>query len=102
MFDNLLCALLISDEDLSMQKGFSSIKFSALGSYLNKSTDDLIELTFQEIESIIGERLCNSAYMYPPYWQPSRTHTLPNTIIASGYNIKSVDLTARIVRLNKS
>lgn len=67
-------------------------KFAGLKQYLVSSGKSEIILFFAEIESIIGTALCKSAYTYPAYWQPSPTHIMPNTILAAGYKVASVDL----------
>ena len=54
-----------------------------------------------EIENIIGMTLCKSAYTYLAYWQPSPTHTLPNTILSAGYKIASIDLRGKRIALEK-
>ena len=69
--------------------------------YLKSSDKAEIELTFAEIESIIGTELCKSAYTYAAYWQPSPTHTMTNTILAAGYKVESVDLIGKRIILEK-
>lgn len=79
----------------------STEKFGTLKDYLKSSNKVEIELTFAEIESIIGTELCKSAYTYAAYWQPSPTHTMPNTILAAGYKVASVDLIGKRIILEK-
>lgn len=76
-------------------------KFGGLKQYLVTSGDSEIKLSFAEIENIIGTTLCKSAYTYTAYWQPSPTHTMPNTILAAGYKIASVDLIGKTINLEK-
>lgn len=59
-------------------------------------------LSFRQIEDIIGETLCKSAYNYNAYWNPSATHILPHTIIEAGYEIVNVDLIGKSVELKKN
>ena len=76
-------------------------KFGALKQYLLLSRENNITLSFEEIESIIKNRLCKSAYSYQAYWRQSYTHIMPNTIIEAGYEIASVDLIAKKIELKK-
>lgn len=98
-FDELYNALVevgeLSEESKSIDK------FGALKQYLVASGKSDITLSFAEIESIIGTALCKSAYTYSAYWQPSPTHKMPNTILAAGYKIASIDLSGKRIALEK-
>lgn len=74
-------------------------KFVNLEKFLEAQTKNQLSLTFEEIERITGEKLCSSAYKYAAYWQPSKTHVLPNLIIDCGYKIEMVDLNEKIIKL---
>lgn len=76
-------------------------KFSKLKQYLENCSNSELSLKFSEIESIIGCSLCKSANKYPEYWNPSPTHTMPNTILEAGYKVVSVDLLSKTVFLKK-
>ena len=76
-------------------------KFLNLEKYLTKQTARSIKLTFKEIERVIGCTLCPSAYKYKEYWYPSKTHTLPNVIISTGYNISCVNIFDEYIILQK-
>ena len=67
-------------------------KFYPLTKHLTNQNEKTIVLSFPEIEQIISEKLCYSAYTYKAYWFPSRTHMLPNAIIEAGYKIDDIDL----------
>lgn len=47
-------------------------KFLPFGKYLENSNDELIELTFDDIEKISGQALSDSAYKYRAYWSLSK------------------------------
>lgn len=98
-FDEL-CNALVKVGELDEEEQ-STEKFGTLKDYLKSSDKAEIELTFAEIESIIGTELCKSAYTYAAYWQPSPTHTMPNTILAAGYKVASVDLIGKRIILGK-
>lgn len=74
-------------------------KFRPLEIFLESQHKPKIQLTFEEIERIIGMPLCESAYKYTAYWHPSKTHVLPNMIIDAGYIIESVDLQQKLIIL---
>ena len=76
-------------------------KFAKLKQYLAECKQTDLTMTFEKIEEIIGCRLCKSAYHYSAYWYPSPTHTMPNTILAAGYKVISVDLLGRTISLQK-
>lgn len=67
-------------------------KFWPLANYLLTQDRSRIVLTFEEVETILGESLCKSARKYIAYWQPSATHTLPNLCLEAGYKVANVDL----------
>ena len=76
-------------------------KFEPLALYLQCQNGSQIVLSFEEIEAILKFKLCKSARKYIAYWQPSKTHTLPNICLDVGYRIKDVDLKFEKVRLVK-
>lgn len=76
-------------------------KFSKLKHYLENCGKTELTLTFADIEAIIGCHLCKSAYNYSAYWNPSPTHTMPNTILAAGFKVVSVDLVSKSLLLQK-
>lgn len=98
-FDSLVDALVSADE-LDNEEP-SGEKFSEIKKYLESCGKSKISLTFAEVENIIGIELCRSAYTYPVYWKPSKTHTMANTIVAAGYEVISVDLTSKKIDLEK-
>lgn len=98
-FDALYNALFVVGE-LEVNK-VKEHKFDALESFLQNSTESDLVLEFNTIEEIIGTKLCNSAYEYKEYWNPSKTHVLPNRILKTGYEIKDVDLVLKQIHLKK-
>lgn len=98
-FDLLVDALVSADE-LDNEEP-SGEKFSEIKKYLESCGKSKISLTFAKVEKIIGTELCRSAYTYPVYWKPSKTHTMANTIVAAGYGVISVDLTSKKIDLEK-
>ena len=98
-FDSLVDTLVSADE-LDNEEP-SGEKFSEIKKCLESCGKSKISLTFAEVENIIGTELCRSAYTYPVYWKPSKTHTMANTIVAAGYEVISVDLASKKIDLEK-
>ena len=76
-------------------------KFISLEHFLKKQDKQYLLLSFEEMERIIGEKLCPSAYKYTAYWHPSKTHVLPNLIIECGYKIVEINLPSQLIKLQK-
>ena len=72
-----------------MAKGY---KFQVLQDYLKKCEQDAVELTFGEIEELLGFELAKSAYRYEAYWQSSPTHTITKAWENSGYEISNLSI----------
>jgi hypothetical protein len=70
-------------------------KFIGLERFLKTTTDDILILTFEDIETITGEKLYPSAHNYKAYWTPSKTHVLPNLILESGTKLKMLTLSIK-------
>ena len=64
-------------------------KFYKFEEYLKTKAEDDFTLTFDEMEEIMGVDLPESAYFYPAYWVPSKTHSLPNLIKDCGFRIEA-------------
>ena len=77
-------------------------KFDYLTHYLKYEAGDDAILTFSDIERIIGEPLCPSAYKYAAYWRLTDRHMLPRAIDAAGYRVERVHLHDQTVVLRKN
>ncbi len=69
-----------------------SYKYQDLQNFFSKSNESYLKLTFQEIESIIGFKLPESAYKYEAYWYPSETHTICKSWTENGWKVISVKI----------
>ncbi|WP_342304938.1 hypothetical protein [Methanolobus sp. ZRKC5] len=77
-------------------------KYSNLGVYLQNSANDVMKLTFAEVENILGFNLPKSAREYPAWWANSggsHTHAIDGWL-SMGWNT-SVDLNAQVVIFTK-
>lgn len=71
--------------------------------YFNNVYEKNIDASYVHkiIKQIYSLTLCKSAYNYSAYWNPSPTHTMPNTILAAGFKVVSVDLVSKSLLLQK-
>lgn len=76
-------------------------KFDSLKNYCSQLAQHTIILSFDEIERILGEKLCDSAYLYPAYWSKNRTDTCVSAIIDGGYEIEKIDLQKKTILLTR-
>ena len=67
-------------------------KFINFENYLKNNSSVFLEFSFEQIESIIEQNLCSSAYQHEAYWYLSDTHTFPLSWINAGYKIENLDL----------
>lgn len=77
-------------------------KFDSLKNYLSQQTGHTISFSFKDIEHILGEKLCNSAYLYSAYWSRNRKYTCVSAIIDGGYKIEELDLQGQTIVLKKN
>jgi len=77
-------------------------KFINFEKFLTHTDKSALDLSFDEIGRIIGEKLCDSAYKYEAYWKRTKTHVFPNLISNCGFEIASLDLEHEHVKLIRS
>ncbi|MBR1385089.1 MAG: recombinase family protein [Ruminococcus sp.] len=68
--------------------------FRKMGEYLDGQGAE-VNLSFAEVEEIIGKKLCKSAYKYPSFWYPGDNRPLSNIIFNAGYDVRKVDVKER-------
>lgn len=74
-------------------------KYSPLGDYLVKQAGVSIDLTFQEIERILGFLLPASAYQHRAWWANTESHPQAGAWRNVGWKVTSVDFASRQVSL---
>lgn len=94
--------LSLAAELKTAEESQSSDKFVQLKKHLLSRGEDELTLSFAAIESIMGAKLCESAYRYSAYWHISPTHTMPNTLLEAGYRITKVNVREQYIHLRKS
>ena len=61
-------------------------KYLGLKNFLNKRNEEMLILTFEEIENIIERKLPKSAYKHPgPWWSNNYDHSQAIAWIDAGY-----------------
>lgn len=78
----------------------SKNKFLDFKDYLDRESRTSFYISLAEIEKIINQPLCKSAYKYVAYWSPTITHTFAVMIYESGFNIEP-DLSNKRIKLFK-
>ena len=76
-------------------------KFEGLARYFEQLREERIDLTFEQIEYQIGEKLCDSAYRHEAYWYLSATHIMPKSWIENNYRMINLSLKNRTVSFIK-
>lgn len=75
-------------------------KYDPLRHYLNQLSLRRWRATFDEIESILGFRLPDSAYKYQAWWANEtepKTHVQKSAWLKTGWRTEELDLTSRRV-----
>ena len=70
--------------------------YDALCNYLSQRKGQRIEMSFSEIEEIIGDTLPLSAYKYNAWWNNSRTKAHPHCRAWMNAGFKTVDVNSNI------
>ena len=76
-------------------------KFLPFEKYLDECNRDFLEISFKDIEEILGEALCQSAYEHNAYWYLSKSHVFPNSWLNAGYKLIDLDLNGRKAKFIK-
>ncbi len=86
----------------------TSLRRAANGQYrkffqwLQQYPENRVSLSFEEVQTITGASLSNSARKHPPYWEGGQQGgTLGNAIVAAGWYIDSLDLNGQRVGLTR-
>ena len=75
-------------------------KYQKLNDYFSKATNSSITLTFEDIESILGFVLPDSARKHRAAWYEAG-HFMPKAWVENGYNIDSLDFRGQTVVFKK-
>lgn len=79
-------------------------KYKPLSDFLKNLDYSIIELTFDDINKILGTDLPNAAYRYPAWWANSRTddsHTWAHLWIEAGWESRDLNLGQHKVKFER-
>ena len=78
------------------------MKYEPLRRYLESETGPLVELTFGQVERIIGAPLPRSARIHPAWWSNNATgHVNAKAWLEAGFKAERVDLGAQRLTFRK-
>jgi hypothetical protein len=83
-----------------VERGVSS-KYAPIGRYLNAQEADEVELTFAQIESILGFPLPSSARGHDAWWQGGSTHSQTLGWEDSGWSLAHLDRRGKRVSFHR-
>ncbi len=69
--------------------------------FMERQTEPTILLPITEIEKVVGDKLCTSAYKYRSFWYPHKNRPLGRIIYNAGYDIAKLDLPNQTILLQK-
>lgn len=75
-----------------MKPARNTAKYIGLTRYLRQEKRPRITLSFKEIESIVGFKLPESAYIHQPFWANTSSHSVAYSWMQVGYMARSLDL----------
>ena len=68
-------------------------KYAALETYLLESGQEVVSMTFGDIEKIIGADLPPSAFKHRPWWSNNPSNSvITNSWLKAGYKTENVDM----------
>ncbi len=78
--------------------------YSALSAYLSTVAADTVDLSFAQVESIIGDTLPPSASVHPAWWsnEKSGSHRWAHLWQSAGWLSGKIDLTQRVVSFRRN
>lgn len=77
-------------------------KYAKLGSYLRAQPGDAVEMTFAEVERVIGSRLPPSALRHRGWWSNNTENNVATKEwVDAGYATEDVDLRGQAVRFRR-
>ena len=76
-------------------------KYRALTDYLENAARDEIQLTFSEIEQILGFKLPGSAREHRAFWANTTTHSIALSWLNCGFETETVDMNTGTITFGK-
>ena len=71
-------------------------KYAALETYLRESGQEVISMTFGDIEKVLGADLPPSAFKHRPWWSNNPSNSvITNSWLKAGYKTENVDMAGK-------
>lgn len=77
-------------------------KYMKLQAYFCECPEDNIDLSFHDIEKILGCKLPDSAYKYPAIWSNSDSHSLSKAWMNAGYRSENLNIAEGRISFRKN
>ena len=94
-----------SIQDIDVVKAYSkNSKYKKLYEYFATCTKYTFQISFSDIEEIVGFKLCDSLYNYENYWHLKGKGVISNCWLNNGYTVKRIYLKEKkvtFVRIKK-
>jgi hypothetical protein len=77
-------------------------KFTALRQFFHTCSKEIVNLTFKDVERLLGVPLPDSAHRYAAYWHGGKTKHFPSAWLEEGYvleHLSMINQTATFVRV---
>ena len=87
--------------DITNKKVKKESKFIKLSEYFHNLRKNSITLTFEDIEKIIGFKLCKSAYKYRTYFTNKQAGMIAESWTTQGYKVTKVDMKNYKITFNR-
>ncbi len=76
-------------------------KYDCFANYLRQMECNILKLSFEEIEEILGFKLAQSFYQHPALWANSLSHPFSSVWIKAGYRSEQLNLRERSIIFKK-
>lgn len=77
-------------------------KYKKLWRWLLDQDADIIPMTFEKVESILGEALPPSSRNYPAHWSGYDNSAVSRAIVDAGFKTRKVDITGETVEMYRA
>ncbi len=77
-------------------------KYINLTNYLKNINEENVKMSFKDIENLLGEKLCDSAYKYAKFWSNTESHSIYFGWFNAGYKKKFVDMRQQMIIFEKN
>ena len=76
-------------------------KYIALTAYLEKCGQDVVKMSFNDIERVLGDKLPKSAYVHTAFWANTESHSFAFGWRNAGYLSRNLNLEKQTIEFVK-